>query len=200
MKRNDIVIIFVSILSIFFGNVSFAQEINDVPQGYVLADSVVYRPAAVCDTTLAGKDVFLTMPSKESGNYAGVTISQSDAIAEAVRGQVVSNAARTLPGYRVRIFFDNKQSARAESEVALKRFESIYHDVVAYRTYANPYFKVTVGDFRTRSEAVKCLERIRSEFPSAFVVKESISYPVVDKENAYVVDTVKVLRPKAAAY
>ena len=61
---------------------------------------------------------------------------------------------------------------------------------------ANPYFKVTVGDFRTRSEAVKLLERIRGAFPSAFVVKENIEFPVVDKENAYVTDTVKVLRPK----
>jgi hypothetical protein len=39
------------------------------------------------------------------------------------------------------------------------------------------------------------LERIRYEFPSAFVVKENISFPVVDTENAFVVDTVKVLRP-----
>ena len=41
------------------------------------------------------------------------------------------------------------------------------------------------------------LERIRYEFPSAFVVKENISFPVVDKENAYVTDTLKVLRPLA---
>ena len=39
------------------------------------------------------------------------------------------------------------------------------------------------------------LARIRNNFPSAFVVKENIEYPVVDKNNAYIVDTVKVLRP-----
>ena len=65
----------------------------------------------------------------------------------------------------------------------------------AYRSYANPYFKVTVGDFRTKSEAMALLERIKYEFPSAFVVKENISYPIVDVNNAYVIDTVKVLRP-----
>ena len=102
-------------------------------------------------------------------------------------------------GYLDFIFYDNKQTARVESEETLKKFERLYHDVVAYRTYANPYFKVTVGDFRTRSEAVKLLERIRHDFPSAFVVKENISFPVVDKENAYVVDTVKVLRPVAVS-
>ena len=54
---------------------------------------------------------------------------------------------------------------------------------------------MTVGDFRTKSEAMELLSRIKYSFPSAFVVKENISYPVVDKENAYVVDTIKVLRP-----
>ena len=39
------------------------------------------------------------------------------------------------------------------------------------------------------------LERIRREFPSAFVVKENIAFPVVDKDNSFVVDTIKVLRP-----
>jgi hypothetical protein len=45
---------------------------------------------------------------------------------------------------------------------------------------------------------MELLSRIKSEFPSAFVVKESIEFPVVDKDNAYVVDTVKVLRPVAS--
>ena len=39
------------------------------------------------------------------------------------------------------------------------------------------------------------LNRIKKAFPSAFVVKENIKFPVVDKDNAYRVDTVKVLRP-----
>ena len=41
------------------------------------------------------------------------------------------------------------------------------------------------------------LQRIRGEFPSAFVIKENIEFPVVDKENAYVTDTIKILRPIA---
>lgn len=174
-----------------------AQE--KAPEGYVLADSVVYRPAAAVDTTLVGKDIYSIMPSKERGDKAGVHVSQSQEIALSMMAHVAANADRTLPGYRVRIFFDNRQAARAESEAALKKFEGIYHDVTAYRTYANPYFKVTVGDFRTKSEAMALLDRIKKDFPSAFVVRENISYPVVDKANAYVVDTVKVLRPVAAS-
>lgn len=195
MKRTDILVILTFILMFSCAGMR-AQERVVVPDGYVLVDSVVYRPVATVDTTLVGKDVFLLMPSREMGDRAGVKINQTEAVKDAMRKQVEDNGSRTLNGYRVRIFFDNKQTARVESEETLKRFESMYHDVVAYRTYANPYFKVTVGDFRTRSEAVKLLERIKGAFPSAFVVKENIAFPVVDKDNAYVVDTIKVLRPK----
>ena len=135
------------------------------------------------------------MPLKARGDKADVEIYQSQEVANALRDQVASNSGRMINGFRVRIFFDNKQSARAESEAVLKRFEELHRDIKAYRTYANPYFKVTVGDFRTKSEAMEVLSRIKTEFPSAFVVKESIEYPIVDRTNVYVVDTVKVLKP-----
>ena len=183
MKRTYTLLFFIALLSCFTGKDMYAQE--TVPEGYVLVDSVIYRPVATVDTTLV----------RDMGARADVRINQTDDVRDAMRRLVAENEARTMNGYRVRIFFDNKQTARVESEETLKRFESLYHDVVAYRTYANPYFKVTVGDFRTRSEAVKLLERIKGAFPSAFVVKENIEFPVVDKENAYVTDTVRVLRP-----
>ena len=194
MKTTKTLIAFL-IAAVLSGlNAASAQEIV-VPEGYELADSIVYRPVSAVDTTLAGKNILHIMPKKDMGSIADVNVYQADTISQAVLEHVAANADRAMNGYRVRIFFDNKQSARTASEETLKRFESMYHDVVAYRTYANPYFKVTVGDFRTKSEAMALLERIRYEFPSAFVVKENIAFPVVDKENAYVTDTLKVLRP-----
>ncbi len=198
MKRTETLILFLAALVLSGLNEISAQEIV-VPEGYELVDSIVYRPASAVDTSLVGKDIFKLMPKKSEGGAADVEIFQSDSLMNAMQKHVAANSDRTLSGYRVRIFFDNRQSARVASEETLKRFESLYHDVVAYRTYANPYFKVTVGDFRTKSEAMALLERIRYEFPSAFVVKENISFPVVDRENAYVIDTLKVLRPLSPA-
>ena len=197
-SKNLIVAILVLTLSMVGAYSVSAQEI-EVPKGYELVDSLVYRHVSGVDTLLVGKDVFHIMPLKAKGGKADVEIYQSLEVASALRKQVEENVKRTMNGYRVRIFFDNKQTARTESEETLKRFETMYHDVKAYRTYANPYFKVTVGDFRTKSEAMELLSRIKREFPSAFVVKENIEFPVVDKDNAYIVDTVKVLRPIAVA-
>lgn len=184
MKTYFFSIPFIFVFSVLSMNVLSAQELP-VASGYELVDSIVYRPATAVDSTLVGVDVF-----------AKVNVEQSPMVEQSVRAHILSNKERGLTGYRVRIFFDNRQSSRTESEETLKRFVDLHKDVPAYRTYTNPYFKVTVGDFRTKSEAMELLARIRSEFPSAFVVKESIEYPVVDRNNAVVIDTVKVLRPK----
>ena len=198
MKKPEkiITVLMVMVLSLVGAYSASAQDIV-VPEGYELVDSLVYRHVSGVDTLLIGKDVFHVMPLKSRGGKADVEIYQSQDIANALRKQIQSNSKRTMSGYRVRIFFDNKQTARVESEETIKKFESMYHDVKAYRTYANPYFKVTVGDFRTKSEAMELLSRIKREFPSAFVVKENIEFPVVDRDNAFVIDTIKVLRPIA---
>ena len=178
----------ISLLSMLCASVASAQQAT-VAEGYEIVDSVVYRPVATVDSTLVGKDVFTVLPD-------GAKVHQSRQVEGSMRAHVASNKSRTISGYRVRIFFDNRQTSRNESEAALKKFNELYPEVKAYRIYANPYFKVTVGDCRTKSEAMALLELIKGAVPSAFVVKENIEYPVVDKRNAVIVDTIKVMRPK----
>ena len=99
-----------------------------------------------------------------------------------------------MNGYRVRIFFDNKQNSRAASEAAMNRFKSLHPGIPAYRSYESPYFKVTVGDYRTKSEAMALLQRVKDAFPGAFVVKGNIRFPVFSGKETYVVDTIYVLK------
>ena len=135
MKKSDFLII--AVLTVLFTGVhtASAQDIV-VPDGYELVDSLVYRPVSGVDSLLNGKDVFHIMPLKARGGKADVEIYQSQDVANSLRKHVQNNSKRTINGYRVRIFFDNKQTARVESEEMLKKFESMYHDVKAYRTYA----------------------------------------------------------------
>lgn len=177
---------------------AMAQEQLDslvIPEGYMLVDTVMTVPAARMDTTLAGQDILALMPSRAEGGAADVKIHQSQQIRNSLSMHISTNPARITEGYRVRIFFDNKQSARTESENTEKLFREAHPDIPAYRSYANPYFKVTVGDFRTKSEAMQLLRSIVGEFPTAFVVKENINYPAVDRFHPTVTDTVQVLRP-----
>lgn len=186
MKKALLAIIAVT----FFSVVSKAQSNGR----FQTVDSVVVRQVDAVDATLEGKSVFSIL-SRDGSN---VTVTQDASIASAMASHVSSNKSKTLNGYRVRIFFDNKQNSRGESEAALKRFQGAFPGVPAYRSFSNPFFKVTVGDFRTKSEATQLLNSLKGLFPNAFVVKEAIRYPAVDKSNAYVIDTIKVTRPVQA--
>ena len=51
--------------------------------------------------------------------------------------------------------------------------------IPTYRSYTNPFFKVVVGDYRTKSDAIRELKNILPYYPKAIVVKESIYYPAI---------------------
>lgn len=125
------------------------------------------------DSTLVGRSIFNLLPSREKGNKATVTVRQSPEIKEAFNRQVVANASKRVVVYRIRIYNDNKQNARSASESAMNRFKAMYPGVAAYRSYVNPFFKVTVGNFHSRPEADRMLQQLRGSFPTAFVVKET---------------------------
>ncbi len=164
---------------------------HDKPAGMVAVDSIVYRPTAVCDASLEGKSIFSIL----AGESKGVSISQDPSIVTAMNSHISYNRKKKYNGYRVRIFFDNKQDSRGVSEAAMRRFQGAFPGYSAYRSFTSPHFKVTVGDFRTKSEAVQLLNRVKGMFPSAFIVKEQINYPSADRRGAFVADTVQVYRP-----
>lgn len=186
MKTNRIFILAILFCSFSVFTAQAQEPVADeiAPEGYEWADSLVYTRVDAVDSSYLNKNIFEL-----------VEVEQSEKVRTSMQGHIESNQSRVLNGYRVRIFFDNKQTSRQESADIVRKFTSIYPSVPAYRSYTNPYFKVTVGDFRTKSEAVVLLEEIKKNFPSAFVVKDKIKWPAIDPEKSYLVDTVRVLRP-----
>lgn len=190
MKKMKRIIIAISIACLA-GFSARAQEVSTAAQEESSAmDSIVYRPADALDESLRGKSIF-TVIDKQGDN---VTVSQSASIKEGMKSHVANNSRKHMNGYRVRIFFDNKQNSRGASEAALNRFKGAYPGIPAYRSFTSPFFKVTVGDFRTKSEAAQLLQSVKSSFPSAFIVKEQINYPAADRHASYVVDTIRVIK------
>jgi len=181
-------ILFTTILVLICAAMSAQTQKED----YMVVDSLVYRPVSAVDSSLVGKSIFNVL-DKAPGK---VQIHQSQIIADGLKNHIARNAGKSIQGYRVRIFSDNQQNARSASENIQRLFSARYPGIAAYRSYQYPFFKVTVGDFRTKSEAIELQQSIKRDFPAAFVVKENINYPAVDKSHSYVVDTVKVFRPK----
>ena len=143
-------------------------------QESVAVDSLVYRQAAAVDSTLVGKSIFNLLTAHGSGT-GDMRIHQSQQISDAMKRHIATNGSRKLTGYRVRIFFDNSKNARNSSESVMRTFQASHPGVPAYRNYQNPFFRVVAGDFRTKSEAMEFLQKIKAAYPSALVVKESIN-------------------------
>jgi hypothetical protein len=71
--------------------------------------------------------------------------------------------------------------ARSQSQLVKSRFYELFPDIPIYHEYDNPNFKVYVGDFRTKVNALKEFNRIKKHFPSAFIVPDKINYPKIEE-------------------
>lgn len=80
-------------------------------------------------------------------------------------------------GYRIRIFSDSGQRAKERGQEALSRFTSKFEDIQSHFIFDYPFYRLYVGDYRTRTEALKALKEIEKEFPAAFIVRTKINYP-----------------------
>lgn len=127
----------------------------------------------------------LSMWAQETnGNYplavpqGQVKVYQSEVITRMLDTYLLHNAARPgMQGFRVRIFYDLGQQSRTNSVDIQNKFLETYPGMPVYRTFDSPYYKVSVGDFRTRDEALKFLKSITKQYPKAFVVSEWINFP-----------------------
>jgi hypothetical protein len=104
-----------------------------------------------------------------------VIIRQSYEIENAALGHITRNRHRKYRGYRIRIFFDNGQTARKQSSETEITFSESYPTVPVYREFDDLYYKVAVGDFRTRTDAMRFLENIKRNYPSAFIFTENVN-------------------------
>jgi hypothetical protein len=83
----------------------------------------------------------------------------------------------TLQGFRVEIFFSSELNARQKAQNIKNDFLAVYPSYNVYISYISPDFKVRVGNFRTRNEALKAMNEIKAQFPKAFVVPDLIELP-----------------------
>ena len=123
----------------------------------------------------SSSDVFRSIENKSDNN---IRFQQDSAIHNLVLKHIVKNRRNPqIEGYRIRIFADLGTQAREESEEVRAEFYEKFPEISVYREYDDSWWKVYVGDFRTKIEAIKSLKKIREEFPSAFIVPDQINFP-----------------------
>ena len=123
------------------------------------------------DSTLLGKSIFSVMGP-------GVKVDQSAEVRQAVAQYVGKNAGKPLSGYRIRVFYDNSPQARTRSESIEKTLMEQYPEHKVYRSFESPNYKVLIGNFRSKDEALRIFNALRKTYPTAYIIKDTIEYPL----------------------
>ncbi|MGC3978334.1 MAG: SPOR domain-containing protein [Paludibacteraceae bacterium] len=81
-------------------------------------------------------------------------------------------------GYRVQVFSSNNfETAKSDASNIERRLRNAFPEHEVYVTYASPFWKVRVGNFRTVDDAQKLRDEIIKNFPElrkdCYTVKES---------------------------
>lgn len=85
-----------------------------------------------------------------------------------------------IDGWRIEIFFEAGNYSKKLAMEARSKFVEQYPEIPSYLIFQQPYYKVRVGDFRTKMEAEKFLHEIEIDYPQAFVVMDEINFPRLD--------------------
>lgn len=78
-----------------------------------------------------------------------------------------ASQSATRVGYRVQVFDDNNvHTAKHQAQARKQQMQSRFPEFNAYIQFNSPYWRVKVGDFKTRSEAETAMNAIRTAFPA----------------------------------
>ena len=115
---------------------------------------------AQADTTLSENESIISINEKGINTL----VSKYEAILKARNG---------VNGWRVQIMFKTKKEEIQQLKIA---FIKLYPEIPAYLEYDAPYYRVRVGNCRTKLEAMKIQRQISKHFPGTYAVPEIINF------------------------
>jgi hypothetical protein len=149
----------------FFGNAQVQPQATDTAK-YILAakDTAKFAPVVIAPP--------LTPPALDTNIHLYEAPVVKNTVQKLYDYQRYSHGAS--PGFRVQIDFSQDRNSVNNTK---STFTIRYPGVTSYVTYKQPYFRVSVGDFRTKLEAVSFLKMVKKNYPAAFVVADKIIPP-----------------------
>lgn len=113
-----------------------------------------------------------------SQNEGYVIIGQDQRIEELIQKQKeIHSIDNTIDGFRVQIFMESGNDAVEHANAVMEEFKVNYPDIPIYLVFGQPYYRLRVGDFRTRLEAEKMFQTLSQEYKKAFVTSDRIQLP-----------------------
>lgn len=121
--------------------------------------------------------VFLSLCSFAQNN-GKLILEQDQRIEQLIQKQKEIHAAdSTIDGFRIQIFMESGNDAVELANIAMEEFKEKYPDTPIYLVFGQPYYRLRVGDFRTRLEAEKAFQTLSQDYKKAFITSDRIQLP-----------------------
>jgi len=139
---------------------------------------ILFASAFCTDLTAqTTSDIFAQIETVKPGQ-GNIKVTQDQAIRNLVNQHLAQQKRMNgIRGFRISIYMGSGQEANKQADQWRARFIARYEEVKSYKKFEYPYFKVYVGDFRTKSEALRFMKRIEYDYPDAFIREDIISFP-----------------------
>lgn len=86
-------------------------------------------------------------------------------VEESPKHAVASNGK--MGGYRIQVFSDNNaRTAKAEARNRARNISAKFPEYATYVVFSSPYWRLRVGNFRTKDEADNAAHALKEAFPS----------------------------------
>ncbi len=106
------------------------------------------------------------------GGNKNFTVKQEPQIASLLYKYKEYNRKREFAeGFRIQIMYTDIRDDVYKSKGAMYKE---FSDLSSYVEYEQPYYKLRLGDFKTRLEATYYLQQVITLYPGAFIVRDKI--------------------------
>ncbi len=135
--------------------------------GNAMAQEQIAKSSGIPNSTREGSSIWQRLDIESSPGINDLLQRQYDQ----------SRKSSTFSGYRLQIFFGSGSNAHAQAQKIKADFSTSYPEIKAYLIFKSPDFLIRVGDFRTKSEALKVQKNLLAKYPGSFIVTDEINFP-----------------------
>lgn len=108
------------------------------------------------------------------GGEGRVTIHQDAGIeAMMVDHQQGNSQIAVLEGYRIQLYSGSGVNSKREAMAVKIKFLGLFPDEKVDLFYNAPFWRVRVGNYRFKNEALPLLTKVKKHFPSSYMVKDN---------------------------
>ena len=137
--------------------------------------------------TLAAQESFGVLDIINKGRPETVKerliINQDPALDTLISRHIMANAMKKgVDGWRIQVYRGGHRTASEDANKVRAKFMEDFPEVRTYLTFDRPnWFKVKVGDFRTREDAATIFFTIQAKYPEAYLIRDVIAFTSPEK-------------------